>query len=57
VCYNVPWLLAADARLRGAALLALVKLCVVDASFCEHRPAGPGGHTNLDLLFTLAQRE
>lgn len=57
VCYNITWLLGADERLRGAALLALTKLMVVDSSFCEHKPAGREGHSNLDLLFTLVQRE
>ncbi len=56
MCYNVGWLLAADARLRGSALLALTKLMVVDSSFCEMRPVR-GGHSNLDLLFTLVQCE
>ena len=45
VCHNRA-LLASDARLRASALLALTKLMVVDAGFCE---------ANLQLLFTLLQ--
>ena len=37
-------LMAADARLRSSALLALTKLMAVDAAFCE---------ANLRLVFTL----
>jgi condensin complex subunit 1 len=38
--------MAADARLRASALLALTKLMAVDAGFCD---------ANLRLVFTLLQ--
>lgn len=53
VCHN-PVLLNGDARLRSSALLALTKLMIVDAGFCEAK-VYKGKMSNLELLFALLQ--
>lgn len=54
MCHNGR-VLNANRRLRSAAMLALTKLMIVDASFCDFKPfRGPAYDlSNLDLLFSL----